>query len=57
VGVLAYVAWRVRGSRPHRPSRGAAMADPLVQRNQPPGVPPLRLDGERTLPDVPAENY
>jgi SAM-dependent methyltransferase len=33
------------------------MADPLVQRNQPPGVPPLRLDGERTLPDVPAENY
>jgi 2-polyprenyl-3-methyl-5-hydroxy-6-metoxy-1,4-benzoquinol methylase len=28
-----------------------------VQRNQPPGVPPLALDGERTLPDVPAENY
>lgn len=28
-----------------------------VQRNQPPGVPPLELTGERTLPDVPVENY
>jgi SAM-dependent methyltransferase len=28
-----------------------------VQRQQPPGVPPLALTGERTLPDVPAENY
>jgi SAM-dependent methyltransferase len=28
-----------------------------LQRNQPPGVPPLALDGERTLPDVPEENY
>ncbi|HEY2636884.1 MAG TPA: class I SAM-dependent methyltransferase [Solirubrobacteraceae bacterium] len=28
-----------------------------VQRNQPDGVPPLELTGERTLPDVPAENY
>lgn len=28
-----------------------------VQRDQPPGVPPLELTGERTLPDVPAENY
>jgi len=28
-----------------------------VQRDQPPGVPPLPLTGERTLPDVPAENY
>src|SRR5919107_2302146 len=27
------------------------------QRDQPPGVPPLALDGERTLPDVPEENY
>ncbi|HTR73214.1 MAG TPA: class I SAM-dependent methyltransferase [Solirubrobacteraceae bacterium] len=27
------------------------------QRDQPPGVPPLALTGERTLPDVPAENY
>ena len=28
-----------------------------VQLDQPPGVPPLELTGERTLPDVPAENY
>jgi 2-polyprenyl-3-methyl-5-hydroxy-6-metoxy-1,4-benzoquinol methylase len=28
-----------------------------VQQSQPPGVPPLSLTGERTLPDVPAENY
>jgi SAM-dependent methyltransferase len=28
-----------------------------VQRDQPDGVPPLALTGERTLPDVPAENY
>ncbi len=28
-----------------------------IQENQPPGVPPLALTGERTLPDVPAENY
>ena len=28
-----------------------------VQLDQPPGVPPLKLTGERTLPDVPAENY
>ena len=28
-----------------------------VQRDQPEGVPPLRLTGERTLPDVPEENY
>jgi SAM-dependent methyltransferase len=27
------------------------------QRDQPAGVPPLALTGERTLPDVPAENY
>jgi len=27
------------------------------QQNQPPGVPPLSLNGERTLPDVPLENY
>jgi SAM-dependent methyltransferase len=38
----------------------AAAAEPHpehVQRHQPPGVPPLALTGERTLPDVPAENY
>jgi 2-polyprenyl-3-methyl-5-hydroxy-6-metoxy-1,4-benzoquinol methylase len=28
-----------------------------LQRNQPEGVPPLALTGERTLPDVPEENY
>jgi SAM-dependent methyltransferase len=28
-----------------------------VQANQPEGVPPLELTGERTLPDVPEENY
>src|SRR5215210_5824623 len=28
-----------------------------VQRAQPEGVPPLELTGERTLPDVPEENY
>ena len=30
---------------------------PYLQRDQPAGVPPLRLTGERTLPDVPEENY
>jgi 2-polyprenyl-3-methyl-5-hydroxy-6-metoxy-1,4-benzoquinol methylase len=29
----------------------------IVQQHQPDGVPPLELTGERTLPDVPAENY
>jgi SAM-dependent methyltransferase len=28
-----------------------------VQEGQPEGVPPLELTGERTMPDVPAENY
>jgi SAM-dependent methyltransferase len=28
-----------------------------LQENQPAGVPPLALTGERTLPDVPEENY
>ncbi|WCB92691.1 Ubiquinone biosynthesis O-methyltransferase, mitochondrial [Baekduia alba] len=28
-----------------------------LQRDQPQGVPPLALTGERTLPDVPEENY
>jgi SAM-dependent methyltransferase len=37
---------------------GERMTDQLyVQRDQPPGVPPLHLTGERTLPDVPEENY
>src|SRR5579875_3247896 len=34
-----------------------AAPERFLQRNQPPGVPPLALTGERTLPDVPAENY
>jgi SAM-dependent methyltransferase len=33
------------------------VAESYVQRDQPPGVPPLALDGERTLPDIPEENY
>ncbi|HLM87297.1 MAG TPA: class I SAM-dependent methyltransferase [Solirubrobacteraceae bacterium] len=35
----------------------AAAASAFRQRDQPPGVPPLELTGERTLPDIPAENY
>lgn len=31
--------------------------DAYVQQDQPDGVPPLSLTGERTLPDVPLENY
>ena len=30
---------------------------PHLQQDQPEGVPPLELTGERTLPDVPEENY
>ena len=33
------------------------MSAEYLQENQPPGVPPLPLTGERTLPDVPEENY
>jgi SAM-dependent methyltransferase len=33
------------------------MAELYLQQNQPDGVPPLALTGERTLPDVPEENY
>jgi SAM-dependent methyltransferase len=42
-------------ARAHYPVR--APVNLYVQQNQPPGVPPLELTGERTLPDVPAENY
>ena len=36
----------------------APSTSPLYQqRDQPDGVPPLALTGERTLPDVPEENY
>jgi 2-polyprenyl-3-methyl-5-hydroxy-6-metoxy-1,4-benzoquinol methylase len=34
-----------------------AQAEKFVQLNQPEGVPPLELTGERTLPDLPEENY
>lgn len=33
------------------------MTQVYEQHDQPAGVPPLRLTGERTLPDVPEENY
>lgn len=33
------------------------VTEEILQSNQPAGVPPLPLTGERTLPDVPAENY
>src|SRR5690606_7978611 len=33
------------------------LTDSYIQNNQPDGVPPLELTGERTLPDVPEENY
>ena len=33
------------------------MQQVYLQRDQPDGVPPLQLTGERTLPDVPEENY
>jgi hypothetical protein len=34
-----------------------ALTDTYIQNDQPDGVPPLELTGERTLPDVPEENY
>src|ERR1700754_1445255 len=37
--------------------RCRVVAEESLQLNQPRGVPPLPLTGERTLPDVPAENY
>src|SRR4028118_2100800 len=40
------------------PRRWPAAAEGLSpQRGRPAGVPPLALTGERTLPDVPEENY
>jgi SAM-dependent methyltransferase len=36
---------------------GSMATELYLQRDQPPGVPPLALTGERTLPDVPEENY
>ena len=39
------------------PERTDSQAPRIFQENQPDGVPPLELTGERTLPDVPDENY
>jgi SAM-dependent methyltransferase len=36
---------------------GSGETTRYLQRNQPAGVPPLELTGERTLPDLPEENY
>src|SRR5581483_2453562 len=62
--VLAGMARDGMGERPlpcpvHSPARRIPdVSDELhTQQNQPAGVPPLSLTGERTLPDVPAENY
>jgi len=44
------------GPRPYA-SRAVTQAQEYVQKDQPDGVPPLALTGERTLPDVPEENY
>jgi len=42
------------GEPPERTDPGAPR---IFQSGQPQGVPPLELTGERTLPDVPEENY
>jgi SAM-dependent methyltransferase len=39
------------------PERTDPLAPRIFQRDQPDGIPPLELTGERTLPDVPEENY
>src|SRR3954447_12959511 len=49
-----------RRSSPRHADKGRApveQAGLYLQRDQPAGVPPLALTGERTLPDVPEENY
>ena len=53
---------RARGSRSRRRARGGTLDNRpacahLSSSNQPDGVPPLALTGERTLPDLPEENY
>ena len=57
VGLRVLVATHAR--RLYSPAVASASApQPLFeQRDQPEGVPPLALTGERTLPDVPEENY
>ena len=54
-GSLACADSRPPPSTLNRPRLGAPHL--FLQRDQPPGVPPLALTGERTLPDVPEENY
>src|SRR5215213_11242781 len=51
--------WPATGRCAARSYRARAVEPPKVylQRDQPEGVPPLSLTGERTLPDVPEENY
>ena len=44
-------------SAPPEPERTDPAAPRVFQTGQPAGVPPLELTGERTLPDVPEENY
>src|SRR3954468_3696031 len=46
-----------RASKGAPPKLFAAVSELYLQHNQPAGVPPLALTGERTLPDVPEENY
>jgi 2-polyprenyl-3-methyl-5-hydroxy-6-metoxy-1,4-benzoquinol methylase len=45
------------GTAPKLRAALARVAEEHLQQRQPEGVPPLALTGERTLPDVPAENY
>jgi 2-polyprenyl-3-methyl-5-hydroxy-6-metoxy-1,4-benzoquinol methylase len=47
----------VSGPSASAPEGTSAPAPLFLQGNQPEGVPPLALTGERTLPDVPEENY
>lgn len=53
------MVWRAPGRRSGRPEAGIPIVPPVpyLQQDQPEGVPPLELTGERTLPDVPEENY
>src|ERR1700710_1086907 len=51
-----------RHGAPRRYRARLRMSEPseqklYLQQDQPDGVPPLSLTGERTLPDVPEENY
>src|SRR5258705_7457858 len=50
---------RILGAGPGRRAGISLYVPPVayVQENQPEGVPALELTGERTLPDVPEENY